>query len=71
MNVLPSQTVEDGIKLLEAVAGFIDSPAQMLYDGRPILSTFGGHQVSFGGMGWEGWLRQLSAKSLRTVSRMI
>jgi glucan endo-1,3-alpha-glucosidase len=32
----------------------------MLFQGRKLLSTFGGERAEFGGWGWAGWLDRLN-----------
>jgi hypothetical protein len=34
----------------------------MRFQGKVLLSTFGGESASFGTMGWEGWLQALRAE---------
>jgi len=34
----------------------------MRFQGKVLLSTFGGESASFGTMGWEGWLQALKAE---------
>ncbi|EIW73683.1 hypothetical protein TREMEDRAFT_37459 [Tremella mesenterica DSM 1558] len=63
MNVNPSATSTDGDLLAEKVLRVLSEPAQLKWDGRPVLSSFSGHAVSFGGEGWKGWLNRLNAKS--------
>lgn len=61
MNVLPSSTLGDMHALVDLVLELGASPAQLRMagkgkEGRVVLSTFGGGEVSFGGVGWEGFL---------------
>lgn len=57
MNVLPKQTDEDGERLRVKVSELLKQDGYLHWQGRKVLSTFSGHDASFGGKGWEGWLR--------------
>ena len=48
--------------------GVVDGKGEAGMRGRPILSTFGGHECSFGGKGWTGFLEVLKEKGF-DVSR--
>lgn len=58
-TVLPTATAEDGRAVQSSIEGMLKSPSYLRYRGQPLLSTFGGESASFGGHGWEGWLRAL------------
>lgn len=60
MNVLPSNTEQDAQNLLEKVVGLIRRDEYMRYQGRLVLSTFGGHDKPLGGWGWAGFLARLN-----------
>ncbi|KAG7562553.1 hypothetical protein FFLO_02027 [Filobasidium floriforme] len=58
MNVLPSSTIEDMDNLVDLVVELGSSAAQRnRKKGKVVLSTFGGGDCSFGGRGWEGFLK--------------
>lgn len=71
MNVLPSQTAVEAEQLLEKVVGLMRRDGYLRYQGRLILSTFGGHDKTFGGMGWEGFLSEVQQRLGERVSREI
>ncbi|ORY28480.1 glycoside hydrolase [Naematelia encephala] len=62
MNVLPSSSEEEAYDLIDKIAPMISSSASLLWSdsGRPILSTFGGHDRTFGGLGWSKFLQALN-----------
>ena len=62
MNVLPSSSEENGAKLVDMVLELMQHDGYLRYRGGPLLSTFGGHQASFGGWGWQGFLDRLNEK---------
>jgi glucan endo-1,3-alpha-glucosidase len=59
-TVLPTATAEDGQVLLDKTVELLRHPGYMLFQGRRLLSTFGGESANFGGWGWEGWLKRLN-----------
>lgn len=61
MNVLPAVTEQDATTLADKIGPLLLSPAQMLRNGRPIISTFGG-QRSFGGHGWKPFMDRVHSK---------
>jgi glucan endo-1,3-alpha-glucosidase len=69
--VLPTSTVEDGEALVEKTAQLLDHPAYMMFQGRRLLSTFGGESASFGGWGWEGFLQRLNQRLGQEVSSLV
>lgn len=68
-TVLPTSTVEDGQALQVKVRQLLDLGAQgyLHYRGEPLLSTFGGESASFGGQGWEGWLRGIGHEVCHSI----
>lgn len=60
MNVLPSTTEADTQTLLDKVVELIKKEGYLRYLGRPVLSTFGGHDKPLGGWGWDGFLDRLN-----------
>jgi glucan endo-1,3-alpha-glucosidase len=61
-TVLPTSTADDARALIAKVASLLKSKASMRFQGKVLLSTFGGESASFGTMGWEGWLQALRAE---------
>jgi hypothetical protein len=61
MNVLPCTTSQDGDHLIQKVSSLVmtGQKGQVRWGGGVLLSTFGGHDAGFGGMGWEGWSSRL------------
>jgi len=57
---LPTSTTADGQALLDKTVQLLRHPAYMLFQGKKLLSTFGGERAEFGGWGWEGWLERLN-----------
>lgn len=68
MNVLPSSTAEDGANLSKKMLELLEQDGYLCWEGRKVLSTFSGHEASFGGMGWEGWLEGLNRELKEKVS---
>lgn len=68
-TVLPTSTTEDGQALLDKTVQLLRHPAYMLFQGRKLLSTFGGERAEFGGWGWEGWLERLNRELGEEVGR--
>lgn len=62
MNVLHSSTVSDANTLSRLIAMLMYTQAQFEYNGRPVLTTFGGHGVNWGGKGWPGFLAMLERR---------
>ncbi|KAL1412911.1 hypothetical protein Q8F55_000660 [Vanrija albida] len=60
MNVLAHQEWADATALGDKIAPLLASKGQMLRGGRPILSSFAGHDVYFGARGWKGFLVHLN-----------
>jgi glucan endo-1,3-alpha-glucosidase len=58
--VFPDSTEADGQALRERALRLLKEERYLHWKGRRVLSTFGGHGASFGGEGWEGWLRSLN-----------
>ena len=59
-TVLPTSTTENGQALLDKTVQLLRHPSYMLFQGKKLLSTFGGERAEFGGWGWEGWLERLN-----------
>lgn len=59
MMVLTSATREDADVLRGKVLALMRKPDYLRYRGMKVLSTFGGQDASFGGMGWAAWLQAL------------
>jgi len=68
MNVLPSSTPGETEDLVEKVVGVMRRDGYLRYSGRLVLSTFGGHDKTFGGIGWEGFLHQIQQRLGERVS---
>jgi glucan endo-1,3-alpha-glucosidase len=69
MNVLPAQTRDEAEDLLNKVVKIVgNSDAGLRWGGGMMLSTFGGHAVPFGGLGWGGWLKALQDRLGERVS---
>lgn len=66
MNRLPSVTARDAHTISYRIATLIESPAQMLRDGRPILSTLNGARA-FGTHGWKLFLKYINGRSRTKV----
>jgi hypothetical protein len=69
-TVLPTSTTADGQALLDKTVQLLRHPAYMLFQGKRLLSTFGGERAEFGGWGWEGWLERLNRELGGEVSRV-
>jgi hypothetical protein len=69
-TVLPTSTTADGQALLEKTVQLLRHPAYMLFQGKKLLSTFGGERAEFGGWGWEGWLERLNREMGEEVGRL-
>ena len=61
MNVLLSASTDDAQGLLDKVLGIMRRKGYLRYQGRLVLSTFGGHDKTLGGWGWEGFLQNLQS----------
>lgn len=59
MMVLPSATRQDADALRSKVLAVMRKPDYLRFRGKKVLSTFGGQDASFGGMGWAAWLQAL------------
>lgn len=70
MNVLPSTSEEDAQVLLDKVVGLMSRHGYLRYQGRLLLSTFGGHDKVLGGWGWEGFLHKVQAMLNERVRRL-
>lgn len=68
MNVLESAEWSSAVHLTTQLGSLMSNPAQMMYDGRPLLTSFGGHDASWGGKGWSGFLGELNQKLRYHVS---
>lgn len=65
MSDIPADSWAQGKLLADTLVRHLQSPAQMRHgeDQRPILTTFGGEDASFGGRGWHGVLERMQEKS--------
>lgn len=59
MMVLPSTFREDAAALRESALAVMRKPDYLRFRGKKVLSTFGGQDASFGGLGWAAWLQSL------------
>ena len=69
-TVLPTSTTADGQALLDKTVQLLRHPSYMLFQGKKLLSTFGGERAEFGGWGWEGWLERLNRELGEEVGRL-
>lgn len=60
MNVLAAATTADAQNLLGTVGGLLKRKAYLRFRGQLLLSTFAGHDKTFGGWGWQGFLDRLN-----------
>lgn len=68
MNVLPKWTAEDGDSLKMKMKELLEQDGYLRWDRKRILSSFSGHDATFGGKGWEGWLADLKKEIGEEVS---
>lgn len=62
MDVRDSDKWSDATHLTTQVASLMSSGAQLMYDGKPLLTAFGGHEAKWGDKGWKGFLEELNMK---------
>jgi glucan endo-1,3-alpha-glucosidase len=60
MNVLPKWSTADGERLSSGMGELLRQEGYLRWKGRRVLSTFSGHDATFGGGGWDGWLAELN-----------
>lgn len=62
MNVLVHDEMKDANVLAVRLARLMETKAQFQYEGKAVLTTFGGHDAKWGGRGWPGFLEILHAR---------
>ncbi|GMK57757.1 hypothetical protein CspeluHIS016_0405910 [Cutaneotrichosporon spelunceum] len=68
LNVMHSSQWDDAVQLTTKIAGIMGSPAQLMYDGKALLSAFDGHNAAWGFNGWRGFMKELNSKMRYPVS---
>lgn len=71
MNVLPSSTTDEAQLLLDRVLAIMQREGYLRYQGRLLLSTFGGHDKALGEWGWPGLLHHLQSALAERVSEPV
>lgn len=68
LNVMEHNAWADAVALTTKIAGLMGSPAQLMHNGRPLLTAFDGHAAFWGGKGWKGFFEELNQKMRFHVS---
>lgn len=71
MDALPKWSAEDGDSLRIKVVELMRQESYLRWEGQRVLSTFSGHDATFGGIGWEGWLKGLNGELGEKVSFLV